>query len=30
MRAALPGDYSVSMLYREYLRNFAINTLHSA
>jgi adenine-specific DNA-methyltransferase len=29
MRATLPGDYSVSMLYRDYLRNFAINTGHS-
>ena len=29
MRAALPGDYSVSMLYRDYLRNFAINTVRS-
>jgi adenine-specific DNA-methyltransferase len=29
MRAALPGDYSVSMLYRDYLRNFAINTVSS-
>jgi adenine-specific DNA-methyltransferase len=29
MRFALPGDYSVSMLYRDYLRNFAINTVRS-
>ncbi len=27
MRAALPGDCTVAMLYRDYLRNFAINTL---
>jgi adenine-specific DNA-methyltransferase len=26
MRAALPGRYCVSMLYRDYLRSFAINT----
>ena len=26
MRAALSGDYIVSMLYRDYLRHFAINT----
>lgn len=30
MRAALPGHYSVAMLYRDYLRNFAINTVGNA
>jgi len=30
MRAVLPGDYSVAMLYRDYLRNFAIKTVRSA
>ncbi len=30
MRVALPGDYSVSMLYRDYLRTFTINTVRSA
>lgn len=30
MRAALPGDHVVAMLYRDYLRNFAINTVRSA
>jgi len=29
MRAALPGEYAVSMLYRDYLRNFAINRVDS-
>ena len=29
MRAALPVDYSVGMLYRDYLRNFAINTVRN-
>ena len=29
MRAALPSGYSVSMLYRDYLRNFAINMVRS-
>jgi adenine-specific DNA-methyltransferase len=26
MRSALPGEHAVSMLYRDYLRNFTINT----
>jgi hypothetical protein len=26
MRSALPGQLSVSMLYRDYLRTFRINT----
>jgi adenine-specific DNA-methyltransferase len=30
MRSALPGDYAVAMLYRDYLRTFAMNTLRSA
>lgn len=30
MRGALSGDYSVGMLYRDYLRTFAINTARSA
>lgn len=29
MRAALPAHLSVSMLYRDYLRNFRINTRHN-
>jgi adenine-specific DNA-methyltransferase len=29
MRAALPDEYAVGMLYRDYLRTFAINTLRS-
>lgn len=29
MRGALPGKSSVSMLYRDYLRNFAINTIRN-
>lgn len=30
MRAALPGEFATSMLYRDYLRNFAINTMRSS
>jgi adenine-specific DNA-methyltransferase len=30
LRAALTGDYTIGMLYRDYLRTFAINTLRSA
>jgi adenine-specific DNA-methyltransferase len=29
MRSALAGDYCVSMLYRDYLRNFAINMVRT-
>lgn len=29
MRAALPGERTVSMLYRDYLRNFEINTVRN-
>jgi adenine-specific DNA-methyltransferase len=30
LRSALPGDRKVGMLYRDYLRNFAINTVRTA
>ncbi len=30
MRATISDDYTVAMLYRDYLRNFAINMVHKA